>query len=138
MAPEVIELREVCAESDVWSLGCTLIELITGNPPYSEYNPMTALFKIVEEEMMIPESVSSSLQSFMSACFVKDPKGRANTEKLLKHSWIVKKDAQKSRNNSILFNTERRNTNQTMDSRKPSTAENGLVKRKETAICVIS
>ena len=33
-APEVIELRPVSTKSDIWSLGCTVIELLTGRPPY--------------------------------------------------------------------------------------------------------
>jgi serine/threonine protein kinase len=33
-APEVIELRPVSTKSDIWSLGCTVIELLTEKPPY--------------------------------------------------------------------------------------------------------
>ena len=35
-APEVIELRSVSTKSDIWSLGCTIIELLTGRPPYGD------------------------------------------------------------------------------------------------------
>lgn len=35
-APEVIELRPVSTKSDIWSLGCTVIELLTGRPPYGD------------------------------------------------------------------------------------------------------
>jgi len=33
-APEVINLKGTYTKSDVWSLGCTVIELLTGKPPY--------------------------------------------------------------------------------------------------------
>ena len=35
-APEVIELKGASTKSDIWSLACTVIELLTGRPPYSE------------------------------------------------------------------------------------------------------
>lgn len=42
MAPEVIELKGASPKSDIWSLGCTVIELLTGRPPYGEIaNTMT-------------------------------------------------------------------------------------------------
>lgn len=42
MAPEVIELKGASPKSDIWSLGCTVIELLTGRPPYGEIaNSMT-------------------------------------------------------------------------------------------------
>ena len=36
MAPEVIELKGASPKSDIWSLACTVIELLTGRPPYAE------------------------------------------------------------------------------------------------------
>jgi len=41
VAPEVIEMEITPNEkADIWSLGCTVIEVFTGDPPYSEYHPM--------------------------------------------------------------------------------------------------
>lgn len=36
VAPEIIELKGPSPASDIWSLGCTSIELLTGHPPYHE------------------------------------------------------------------------------------------------------
>ena len=36
VAPEVIELKGASTKSDIWSLGCVVIELLTGRPPYGD------------------------------------------------------------------------------------------------------
>ncbi len=48
MAPEVIEMTCVTAAADIWSVGCLAIELLTGQPPYFDLQPMSALFRIVQ------------------------------------------------------------------------------------------
>lgn len=50
MAPEVIELSGATTASDIWSLGCTVIELLEGKPPYHSLAPMPALFRIVNDD----------------------------------------------------------------------------------------
>ncbi|URD82610.1 hypothetical protein MUK42_19066 [Musa troglodytarum] len=56
MAPEVIEMSGVCAASDIWSVGCTVIELLTCVPPYYDLQPMPALFRIVQDAMQRPDA----------------------------------------------------------------------------------
>ena len=46
MAPEVVLLETMSIKSDIWSLGCTLIEMINKKPPYFDLEPMAALFAI--------------------------------------------------------------------------------------------
>jgi serine/threonine protein kinase len=59
MAPEVIELAGATTASDIWSLGCTVIELLDGKPPYYKLQPMPALFRIVNDDHPpLPESIS--------------------------------------------------------------------------------
>ena len=36
MAPKVIKMKGVTTKSDIWSLGCTVIELLTSRPPYAK------------------------------------------------------------------------------------------------------
>lgn len=50
MAPEVIELKGASTKSDIWSLGCTIVEMLTGKPPYADMIAMSALYHIVEDE----------------------------------------------------------------------------------------
>jgi len=68
MAPEVIELSGVCAASDIWSVGCTIIELLTCVPPYYDLQPMPALYRIVQVFPSFYEFVLSQL-NFGFFCF---------------------------------------------------------------------
>ncbi|KAF9223995.1 hypothetical protein BS17DRAFT_703821 [Gyrodon lividus] len=93
MAPEVIELKGASTKSDIWSLGCTVIELLTGRPPYGEIaNSMTAvMFRIVEDEMPpLPDDCSDALLDFLQQCFHKDPQQRPDARKLCEHPWLKK------------------------------------------------
>ncbi|EKM50459.1 uncharacterized protein PHACADRAFT_263766 [Phanerochaete carnosa HHB-10118-sp] len=90
MAPEVIELKGASTKSDIWSLGCTVIELLTGRPPYGEIaNTMSVMFRIVEDDMPpLPDSSSGLLKDFLRQCFHKDPGMRPNAEDLCEHEWL--------------------------------------------------
>ena len=90
MAPEVIELAGATTASDIWSLGCTVIELLDGKPPYHKLAPMPALFRIVNDDHPpLPEGASPAVRDFLMQCFQKDPNLRVSARKLLKHPWIV-------------------------------------------------
>lgn len=90
MAPEVIELSGATTASDIWSLGCTVIELLDGKPPYHKLQPMPALFRIVNDDHPpLPEGASPAVRDFLMQCFQKDPNLRVSAKKLLKHPWIV-------------------------------------------------
>ncbi|KAI0657977.1 Pkinase-domain-containing protein [Cubamyces menziesii] len=95
MAPEVIELKGASTKSDIWSLACTVIELLTGRPPYAEIaNSMSVMFRIVEDERPpLPEECSEPLQDFLRWCFNKDPAKRPNAEQLCEHEWLKKHSA---------------------------------------------
>jgi serine/threonine protein kinase len=90
MAPEVIQLSGASTASDIWSLGCTALELLEGRPPYSNFQPMPALFRIVNDDHPpLPEGASPVVRDFLMQCFQKDPNLRVSAKKLLKHPWIV-------------------------------------------------
>ncbi|KAJ7623201.1 STE/STE11/cdc15 protein kinase [Roridomyces roridus] len=92
MAPEVIELKGASTKSDIWSLACTVIELLTGRPPYAEIaNSMSVMFRIVEDDMPpLPEDCSPLLEDFLRQCFNKDPTKRPSAELLCEHQWLKK------------------------------------------------
>ncbi|KAF2069497.1 hypothetical protein CYY_009186 [Polysphondylium violaceum] len=90
MAPEIIELNGATTKSDIWSVGCTVIELLTGAPPYYDLGQMPALFRIVQDDCPpLPEGISPALKDWLMQCFQKDPNLRISAQKLLKHKWIL-------------------------------------------------
>lgn len=60
MAPEIISLNGAQYSSDIWSVGCMVIELFTGKPPYYDLPKMSALYKIVtDDHPPLPVGLSS-------------------------------------------------------------------------------
>ncbi|EKM79117.1 hypothetical protein AGABI1DRAFT_120578 [Agaricus bisporus var. burnettii JB137-S8] len=90
MAPEVIEQSGATTASDIWSVGCLVIELLEGHPPYHDLDPMPALFRIVQDDCPpIPDGASPIVKDFLYHCFQKDSNLRISAKKLLKHPWMV-------------------------------------------------
>eukprot|EP00960_Hanusia_phi_P050147 760031-Hanusia_phi.AAC.2 len=89
MAPEVIEMSPASPASDIWSVGATIIELLTGSPPYFDLAAMPALFRIVQDPCPpLPKDMSPALDDFLKLCFRKDPSTRLTAKQLLNHKWI--------------------------------------------------
>ena len=99
MAPELFSegTVEVGTPADIWSLGATLVEIITGMPPFQNLGPLGAVFQLVDGNLSpIPIGVSDPLQAFLERCFDRNPKTRATAKELLQHSWITGKSTDKT------------------------------------------
>ncbi|TKY57774.1 Mitogen-activated protein kinase kinase kinase YODA [Spatholobus suberectus] len=94
MAPEVVKgvknesNPDVVMAIDIWSLGCTIIEMLTGKAPWSEIEGPSAMFKVLQESPPIPENLSSVGKDFLQQCFQRDPADRPSAAKLLKHPFV--------------------------------------------------
>ena len=82
-------MKGISTAADIWSLGATIIELIAGKPPYHHMdNGMAVMYRIVDEDMEIPEGFSPSLVDFLTRCFRKNAKDRPTAEDLFEHEWV--------------------------------------------------
>lgn len=98
MAPEVMKFK-AGRRSDIWSLGCTVIEMITAEAPWpslrSEKLSVTATLKrIVEGDAIpdMPERIPSDCRSFLEHVLVRDHAKRPYAEQLLRHRFVAQQD----------------------------------------------
>lgn len=90
MAPEVIQQKGHNRFADIWSLGCTVFEMLTGLPPWSEMNEFAAMNMIAKhgKPPKYPDDCSEEIKDFMDWCFKQDPTLRLNTYELQRHKFL--------------------------------------------------
>ncbi|XP_050209580.1 mitogen-activated protein kinase kinase kinase 1-like [Mercurialis annua] len=93
MAPEVVNLknRGYGLAADIWSLGCTVLEMLTRQPPYSDFEPMQALFRIGKGvPPLVPDSLSTEATDFILKCIQVNSTDRPTAAQLLHHPFVRK------------------------------------------------
>ena len=92
MAPEVARGEEQGFPADVWALGCTVLEMITGEAPWHDvsHDPVTVLYRIgfSGEVPEIPSYVPEEGKDFLGKCLKRDPRERWSVGDLLGHGFV--------------------------------------------------
>ncbi|KAH3767763.1 protein serine/threonine kinase [Pelomyxa schiedti] len=93
MAPEVMLAEGHGPSADIWSLACTIVEMVTGKPPWSQQypNPTQAMHFICNTNtpLHIPSHLSPQLQQLLDTCLQRDPTQRPTAQQLLKHPFLT-------------------------------------------------
>ncbi|CZT46303.1 probable MAPKK kinase [Rhynchosporium secalis] len=85
MAPEVVKQTSYTRKADIWSLGCLVVEMMTGNHPFPDCSQLQAIFKIGGAKISptIPDHASEEAQIFLKSAFEVDHTKRPSAEELL-------------------------------------------------------
>merc|ERR1712216_691715 len=90
MAPEVIRQTGHGAKADIWSVGCTVIQMLTAAAPWNEISNTHVIFRKVgtgQVRPTFPKDISENCTSFLDQCFQLDPDARPTATLLLQHPF---------------------------------------------------
>ncbi|XP_022958034.1 mitogen-activated protein kinase kinase kinase 1-like [Cucurbita moschata] len=112
MAPEVVNRKGqgYGLPADIWSLGCTVLEMLTQKLPYSEFeNHMQALYQIGKGKLpAIPDSLSDDGRDFILQCLKVNPNDRLTAADLLNHPFVKRPASSSSGSASPYYRPGRR------------------------------
>lgn len=85
MAPEVVKQTSYTRKADIWSLGCLVVEMMTGTHPFPDCSQLQAIFKIGGAKISpdVPENCSEEAKDFLKSAFEVDHTKRPSAEELL-------------------------------------------------------
>jgi mitogen-activated protein kinase kinase kinase len=91
MAPEVVKQTSYTRKADIWSLGCLVVEMMTGTHPFPDCSQLQAIFKIGggKAAPTIPEHASEEAKQFLAQTFEIDHNLRPSADDLMLSSFLA-------------------------------------------------
>ena len=88
MAPELFQDNGVYSYySDFWSLGCMMLEMATGKPPFYTSSLKELIQKIIVDEVKPVDGYSVEFNDLIKKMLQKDPIYRVNWDEIKTHPW---------------------------------------------------
>jgi serine/threonine protein kinase len=95
MAPEVMATSKYGRKGDIWAVGCTMIQMLTGSPPWKEFN----IQNLVQLHLLLTgwtkgpppynRDITVEAQECLNLCFGKEPDQRPTAAQLLRCAFLV-------------------------------------------------
>ena len=90
MAPEVVKQTLYTLKADIWSAGCLVVEMLTGEHPWAQLTQMQAIFEIGSSaKPAFPSDISANAKDFLNRTFELDHNLRPSASEFLLHPWII-------------------------------------------------
>jgi len=99
MAPEVAQRKVYDEKCDIWSVGCTVHEMLTKKTPSELENVPRNIIDIflwardVDETIRIDTQISDHVKQFLGSCLEINTEKRPSCQKLLKHEWFEEQES---------------------------------------------
>ena len=97
MAPEVVQQTSYTRKADIWSLGCLVVEMLTGKHPHPSLSQLQALYKIggarggdsgTDPSPDMPDHATPQAREFLKATFRIQHEERPEANDLLEMPWL--------------------------------------------------
>ncbi|WVR04428.1 hypothetical protein IAU60_001431 [Kwoniella sp. DSM 27419] len=91
MAPEIVKQTSYTSKADIWSVGCLVVEMLTGTHPWADLTQMQAIFRIGSQAPtpVMPADISPEAADFLQQTFEIDHDARPTAAQLLDHPFIA-------------------------------------------------
>ena len=89
MAPEIVTGKDYGLKVDIWSIGCTVVEMLTGHPPWNKLNDPMTINKVYNGEYPIYDlkNLRNEVEEFLRQCFQLNPENRSAATNLLQTNF---------------------------------------------------
>lgn len=126
LSPEQARGEQVDARSDVYSVGCVLYEILTGEPPFTGDSPVAVAYQHVREDPQLPSNVHQGvpreLDSVVLKAMSKNPANRYQTAAEMRSDLIRVLGGQKPQAPTVMTEEDRTTFLGAVDAPRPQQA----------------